>query len=53
MGRGSETYDEVDKARKAAMLHLANILPKPESERLQANQADLLWEPFRNPRETK
>ena len=50
VGSGSETYDDVNEARAAAVLHLANILPKAQSARLLASQGDLIWEPFTDPR---
>jgi hypothetical protein len=50
VGKGSETYDDVDEAREAAVLHLANMLPKPQSERLLATQSELVWEPWFDPR---
>ena len=48
VGRGSDVYDNVYGARQAAVLHLANILPKPQSERLLAGQAELVWETYRS-----
>lgn len=53
VGSGSEAYHTVLEAREAAVLHLANILPKPQSQRLLATQGELPWEPDfdrRNPR---
>jgi len=50
VGRGSEQYDDVYDAREAAVLHLANILPKPQSQRLLSEQAELVWEPWFQPR---
>ncbi len=49
VGRGSEKYAELHDARQAAVLHLANILPKPQSKRLLSEQSDLLWEPWFEP----
>lgn len=49
VGRGSETYDDALDARQAAVLHLANILPKAQSERLLTSQSELVWEPYRDP----
>jgi len=46
VGAGSEEYTDVYDARYAAVLHLANILPKAQSERLIASQAELTWEPY-------
>jgi hypothetical protein len=53
VGKGSETYDNVDEAREAAVLHLANMLPKPQSERLLATQSELGWEPWLDPRKRR
>ena len=44
VGKGSDVYDDVYEARQAAVLHLANILPKAKSERLLAGQAELVWD---------
>ena len=44
VGKGSEKYSDVDDARYAAVLQLANILPKAQSERLICSQAELVWE---------
>ena len=46
VGKGSEKYPDVYGARYSAVLHLANILPKPQSDRLIASQAELVWEPW-------
>ena len=46
VGEGSERYGDVYEAREAALLHLANILPKPQSKRLLIEQANLAWEPW-------
>jgi hypothetical protein len=46
VGEGSERYEDVYEAREAALLHLANILPKPQSKRLLIEQANLAWEPW-------
>jgi hypothetical protein len=46
VGVGSARYEDVFRAREAAILHLASILPKPQSKRLLADQADLAWEPW-------
>ncbi len=46
VGRGSEKYTDVYDARYAAVLHLANVLPKHQSERLIASQAELEWKPW-------
>lgn len=54
VGRGSDVYEDVYAARHAAILHLANILPKPESKRLLVEQANLVWEPrFGDPRKRR
>jgi hypothetical protein len=52
VGKGSERYSDVHDTRYAAVLHLANILPKARSERLICSQAELVWEcwPDRNNR---
>ena len=52
VGKGSEKYSDVYDARYAAVLHLANILPKPQSERLITFQAELEWELW-NPSERR
>ncbi len=49
VGRGSQKYEDVYEAREAALLHLANILPKPQSKRLLAQQSELVWEPWFDP----
>ena len=46
VGRGSEEYEDVHGAREAAVLHLANILPKPQAQRLLSEQSELVWEPW-------
>jgi hypothetical protein len=53
VGKGSDTYEDLYDARQAAILHLANILPKPESKRLLADQANLVWEPLFEPRSNR
>jgi hypothetical protein len=53
VGRGSAVYEDVYNARHAAILHLANILPKPESKRLLVEQANLVWEPRFDPRKRR
>lgn len=45
VGRGSEKYADVYGAREAAILHLASILPKPQSGKLLAEQTYLAWVP--------
>ena len=51
VGKGSEEYDDVYSAREAAVRHLANILSKPQREKLLMGQAELVWEPtFGDPR---
>ena len=50
VGRGSETYEDAFDARGAAVLHLANILPKVQSERLLTSQSELVWAPYPDPR---
>jgi hypothetical protein len=50
VGIGSEGYDDAYEARYAAVRHLANILPKAQSERLLASQGELIWKPWRDPR---
>lgn len=44
LGKGSGKCRDVDDARYAAVLHLANLLPKSQSERLIASQRELPWE---------
>jgi len=51
VGAGSEKYSDVHDARYAAVLHLANILPKAQSDRLIASQGELVWERWPHPRE--
>jgi len=44
VGKGSEKYADIYDARYAAVLHLANILPRKQAERLICSQAELTWE---------
>ena len=53
LGRGSEKYTQLQDARQGAVLHLANILPKPQATRLLAAQGDLVWEPWFKPRKRR
>jgi hypothetical protein len=46
VGEGSARYEDVVAAREAAILHLASILSKPQSNRLLAEQANLVWQPW-------
>ena len=46
VGVGSARYEDVYEARDAAIRHLASILAKPQSNRLLADQANLVWEPW-------
>ena len=53
VGEGSDRYEDADGAREGAILHLANILPKSQSQRLLADQLNLLWEPWFDPRKPR
>jgi hypothetical protein len=46
VGRGSQQYSELHEVREAAVLHLANILPQAQSNRLMLEQSELEWEPW-------
>jgi hypothetical protein len=46
VGRGSEKYEDAHQAREAAVMHLANILPKPQAQRLLSEQSELSWQPW-------
>jgi hypothetical protein len=53
VGKGSDKYEDVHGAREAATLHLASMLRKTQSNRLLAEQANLVWEPWFDPRKPR
>jgi hypothetical protein len=43
----------MDFERNLAVLHLANLLSRPQSERLLATQSELVWELWFDPRKPR